>query len=139
MSHHGLFRFIRIPFGLTNAPETFRRVTDVFLSQEKFQYALVQLDHVIVFSKSVEKHFNHVSTVLSLSKDAGVSLKLKKCSFFTDHVDFLGHIIRLGKLQVAETMTEAVHGLTEPSTITEMKSFLVIFNVFRRIVPQIQE
>lgn len=123
-SHHGLFRFTRMPFGLKNAPGTFQRVIDVILSQVKWQYALVYLDDVIIFSKSVDEHFSHVSTGLQLFKSAGVSLKLKKCSLFTNKVDYLGHVIRPGKLQVAERTTEAIQGLKEPSTVTGMKSFL---------------
>lgn len=109
---------------LNNTPGTFQRVIYVILSQVKRQYALVYLDEVTVFSKSVEQHVDHVSAVLSIFKDARVSLKLMKCSFFTDYVEYLGHIIRPGKLQVAEKTTEPFEGLKETSTVTEMKSFL---------------
>lgn len=119
--HHGLFSFIRMQLGLNNAPGTFRWVIAVILSQVKWQYALVYHDDAIVFSKSLEQHLDHVSTVLSLLKYAGVSLKMKKCLFFTDQVYYLGHIIRLGKLQVAAKTTEAVEGLQEPSKVSERK------------------
>lgn len=75
--------------------------------------------------------------VLSLLKDTGVSYNLYKCSFFTDHVDYLGNIIRAGKLHAVEKTTEAIAGLKEPSTITKMKSFLALCNVFRRFVPNV--
>lgn len=80
-SHHGLFRFKRMPFGLKNAPGTSQRVVDVILATVKWQFALVYLDDVIVFSSSLEDHVEHVATVLRLLKDAGVTLKLKSVPF----------------------------------------------------------
>lgn len=79
-------------------------VVDVIISQVKWKYTPVYLDGCIVFRTSVEQYFDHLSTFLSLIKDASVSLKLIKCSFFTDDDDYLGHIIRPGKLQVANKL-----------------------------------
>lgn len=59
-------------FELNNAPRTFQRVVDFFLSKLKGQYALVYLEDFIVFSKSGEQHFDYVSTVVSILKDVGV-------------------------------------------------------------------
>lgn len=75
----------------------------------------------IIFITSVQKHFDHVSTVRSVLKDAFLSLKLNKSSFFNDHADYLGHIIRPGKPQVAEKSTKAVEVLREPSTMPEVE------------------
>lgn len=76
-----------MPFGLKNAPRTFQRVIDVILYQVKWKYALVYLDDVIVFNKSVQQHIEHVLTVLSLLKDGDVSFELNECSLFTDQVE----------------------------------------------------
>lgn len=108
---------------------------DVILSTIRWQYALVYLDDVIVYSRSIEAHLDHVYSVLQLLKDAGVTLQLKKCQFFTDNVDYLGHVIRPGKLQVADKTTEAIEGLKPPTTVTGIRSFLGLCNVFRRFVP----
>lgn len=132
--HEGLYRFIRMPFGLKNAPATFQRAIDIILSKVKWQYALVYLDDVIIYSKSVEDHFAHVRTVLTLLQNAGVSLKLNKCSFFTTAVDYLGHKIRPGKLEVASRTCEAIRYAKPPTNQTEIRSFLGLCNVYRRFV-----
>ena len=95
-SHGGLYRFVRMPFGLKNAPETFQRAVDIILSRVKWHHALVYLDDVIIYSHDVREHFNRVHEVLSVLKDAGISLKLTKCRFFESSVDYLGHVIRPG-------------------------------------------
>ncbi len=87
-----------MPFGLRNAPATFQRAIDVILSGIKWQHRLVYLDEVIVFSNTMEQHVAHLDHILGLLRAAGVSLKLKKCDFFTLSVNYLGHVIRPGRI-----------------------------------------
>ena len=99
-SHSGLYRFLRVLFGLKNAPATFQRAVDIILSRLKWETALVYLDDVIVYSRTVTEHMAHVPEVIRLLHTAGVSLKLAKCAFFDISVTYLGHVIRPGRLAV---------------------------------------
>jgi Reverse transcriptase (RNA-dependent DNA polymerase) len=92
-SHYGTYRFLRLPFELGNAPATFQRAIDIVLSGVKWKTCLVYLDYVMVFSGSRSAHLAHVAEVLTLLGNAGFSLKLKKCHFFSETVDCLGHVI----------------------------------------------
>jgi Reverse transcriptase (RNA-dependent DNA polymerase) len=74
--HSGLFTFLRMPFGLTNTPATFQRALDIILARVKFDFALVYLDDVIVYSPTFDLHLEHLVMVLGLLKKANVSLKL---------------------------------------------------------------
>jgi Reverse transcriptase (RNA-dependent DNA polymerase) len=78
-SHYG---FLRLPFGLRNAPATFQMDIDIILSGVKCKTCLVYLDDVIVFSKSKKDHLSHVAEALTLLGNAGLSLKMKnvKCN-----------------------------------------------------------
>jgi Reverse transcriptase (RNA-dependent DNA polymerase) len=100
-SHLGVKQFRRLPFGIRNAPGTFQRAIDIILSGIKWKTCLVCLDDVIIFSSSRDKHLKHVNEALKLLGKAGLSLKLIKCHFFKEAVDYLGHVIRPGKLAVA--------------------------------------
>jgi Reverse transcriptase (RNA-dependent DNA polymerase) len=75
-SHYGIYRFLRLPFGLRNAPATFQRSIDIILSGVKWKTCLVYLDDFIVFSKSKKDHLAHVAEALTLLGNAGLSLKL---------------------------------------------------------------
>jgi hypothetical protein len=66
----------------------------------------------------------HVAEVLTLLGKTCLSLKLKKCHFFLDTVDYLGHVIRLGRLGVAEKNTTALKTAPLTRTQTELRSFL---------------
>jgi Reverse transcriptase (RNA-dependent DNA polymerase) len=74
--HVGTFRFKRMPFGLRNAPSTFQRAMDVILSGVRWQKFLCYIDDIIAFSSSMESHVEDLDKVLSLLRDAGVSLRL---------------------------------------------------------------
>lgn len=75
---HSLHLFIRMPFGLKNAPKTFQRKMDVVLSIN-WRFDIVYLDDIVTFSKNLNEHIEHIRHVLTLSSNAGVTLKLKKC------------------------------------------------------------
>lgn len=134
-SHAGTFQWNRMPFGLCNAPATFQRTLDILLAGLRWKTCLVYLDDVIIFSNSFEEHVQHVREVLSALQTAGLSLKLKKCKLFSATVDYLGHVIRPGKLAVAEKNTDAIKMCSYPSTQTQLRSFLGMCNVYRRFVP----
>ena len=133
--HAGTYRFLRMPFGLCNAPATFQRAMDILLAGLRWKSCLVYLDDIIVFSRTAEEHLVHVEEILEKLQDAGVSLKLKKCRFFAETVDYLGHVIRPGLLEVATKNTAAIDGFEEPKTQTHLRSFLGVCNVYRRFVP----
>jgi hypothetical protein len=134
-SHAGTYRFGRMPFGLRNAPATFQRTVDIILSGLTWKSCLVYLDDIIIYSTSMEEHLLHLTEVLTLLGKAGLSLKLTKCHFFKETVDYLGHVIRPGKLAVAEKNTDALRKAQPPRTQTELRSFLGLCNVYRRFVP----
>lgn len=135
ISHMGTHRYVRMPFGLRNAPATFQRALDIILSGVRWQTCLIYLDDVIVFSKSVEQHVRDVDEVLQLLGAAGVSLKLKKCEFFQPRVNYLGHVITPGKLSMAADRAQGFRNSTFPHEKGMMMSFLGAANYFRRFVP----
>ena len=103
-----MFQYNRMPFGLCTAPASFRRTVAIVLSGFRSKTGLVYLDDVIVFSKTFDQHLDHVAEVMTDLQEAGFSLNLKKCDFFKNKVDYLGHVVRPGKLAVTQKTTKAV-------------------------------
>lgn len=77
----------------------------------------------------------HVCQVLQLLSDCEVTLKLKKCSFVTDTVDYLRYIIRPGNLEVATQTSDAIRDFKEPCNVAELSSFLDLCSAFRQSIP----
>ena len=132
--HAGQFQYIRVTFGLTNAPATFQRGLDVILSRFKWKPCLVYLDDIVIFSKSVDEHIDHVDEILTALGEAGGTLKIKKCKVFSKTVEYLGHVIKPGKLEIDNANTKSLRGAKPATTKTELRSFLGLCNVYRRFI-----
>jgi hypothetical protein len=89
----GLSEFVRMPFGLCNAPATFQRLMQKVLAGLEWRTCFVYLDDILVASRSFEEHLQHLREVFTRRRDAGLRLKPRKCSLLHDEVPFLGHII----------------------------------------------
>jgi hypothetical protein len=70
----GLYEWVRIPFGLTNAPASFQRFMEGCLGDLRDQICISYLDDIIIFSKSFQEHVKHVRLVLQKLQQHGVKL-----------------------------------------------------------------
>ena len=97
---------------------------------------LVYIEDIIIFSKNHEEHLEHLENVLNLLQGDGIKLKLKKCFFFRDEVEYLGFRIRPGTLSASPDAKAiaAIKEATFPKSVTAMKSFLGGCNVYRRFI-----
>ena len=90
-AHCGTFQYNRMPFGLKNAPATFQRALDMILTGFRWEYCLIYMDDVIVFSESFDQHIIDVQNVLRSLTEANETLKPSKCTLFSQKVNYLGH------------------------------------------------
>lgn len=79
-----------MPFGLVNAPSVFQRTINKILLEAKVKYAIVYMDDVLIPAKDVTEGVQRLEEVLILLQRGGLTLKLNKCHFFLDKIDFLG-------------------------------------------------
>lgn len=104
-----------MPFGIINSPGTFWLVRYVRLSTVKCSCSFYYLHDILIYSKTIEEHIEHVNNDLSLLPTVGVTMKFTKLFFLTNTSDYLGHVIRPERLQIASNKTEAIHGLKTPT------------------------
>jgi len=123
---------VLIPFGLCNASAPFQRAIDMILSGVKWKNVLVYLDDLIIFSADAESHLSHLDTVLTLLGKHGVTLKAQNCHLFTNEVEYLGHVVRPGRLSVNEKNLKTIKKASFPQTLTQLRSFLGMCDVYRR-------
>lgn len=99
--HHFIYRFIRMLFGLWNAPGIFQRSTDVVFSLFKRQFVFAYLVDIVISTKFPEQNVNHFHRVLSLFQNAGISMQFKKYWFFTETADHFWHLVPPKRLEIA--------------------------------------
>lgn len=130
----GLFECLTMPFGLCNGPATFQRTMDQVLGSLRWDICLVYLDDIIVFSSNFESHLERLQTVFSRLKEAGLTLKARKCHFFKRQVEYLGHIVSEEGVAPDPAKVEAVQGFPLPSNVKELRRFLGKIGYYRRFI-----
>ena len=131
----GHFEFNRMPFGLQGAPSSFQRLMNHIFREELNVFALVYLDDIIVFSRTLEEHFRNLETVFRRLREAGLKLKLKKCSFVKNSVPYLGHIVSADGLATDPKKISAMKNFPPPRNVKQLQTFLGLTNYYRRFVP----
>ncbi|QLI69282.1 Transposon Tf2-2 polyprotein [Metarhizium brunneum] len=130
----GLFEYLVMPIGLTNAPATFQRIINSVLQEYLDNFVVVYLDDILIFSKTLEDHKGHIHTVLKTLQDAKLLLEPAKYKFYTQEVDFLGHTIQPNKIQIEKTKIEAVRNWPTPKNIKNIQSFRGFANYYKRFI-----
>ncbi|KAE9004888.1 hypothetical protein PF011_g12270 [Phytophthora fragariae] len=135
MTKRGLYRFKRMLFGLTNAPATFQRLMNGVLRGLTWMTCLVYLDDIIIFTKGgIERHVIELAGVLERLRAAGLSLKLKKCTFATTSMEYLGHHLSDQGVQPAERLVRSVREFPWPTDATEVKRFVHLAGYYRTFI-----
>lgn len=100
ISHHRQYRFECMQFVLNIAPKAFRREAVIITMPVISQFVALCNGDIVAFPRSPSEHTSKVRPKFSLSRSAGVTLKLKKWTMLIISIDSFGHVIRLWKLLV---------------------------------------
>lgn len=129
----GLYEFVRMPFGLRNAAQTFQRFIDEVLRGLTFCRAYV--DDLLIASSSPAEHEQHLKAVFERLRGYGIIINTAKCQFGVGELEFLGHHIDHQGIRPLPAKVEVIRNFPRPSTRRQLREFLGIVNFYRRFVP----
>ncbi|BHF82314.1 hypothetical protein SprV_0802545100 [Sparganum proliferum] len=129
----GLFEFIRMPFGLRNAAQTFQKFIDHVLRGIPFVYAYI--DDLLVASRNEEEHKVHLALVFERLDKFGVVVNPSRCVLGVPSLEFLGHQVDSEGLRPLPSKVEAVRNFPPPTSKRQLQRFLGMVNFYRRFLP----
>ena len=135
----GFWECEHMPFGLTNAPATFQRLMGSCLGQLHLNLCIIYLDDIIVFSWTPEEHVHRLKAVFNKLRAAGLKLKPSKCDLFRKEIKYLGHVVSNEGVSTDPDKIKSVTEWHQPTTVTEVRSFLGFVSYYRRFIPNFSE
>ncbi|GBG75266.1 hypothetical protein CBR_g19900 [Chara braunii] len=133
-TRYGHYEFIVMPFGLTNAPATFQRCMNDLFRPWLDRFVVVYLDDILVFSRTLEEHQDHLRQVLEKLREANFKINAKKSDWAKTQVLYLGHVLDGDGVKPEDSKIAAIRDWPTPRTLTELRSFLGLANYYRKFV-----
>ena len=133
----GRFCFHRLPFGITSAPEHFKRQMSEILSGLDGTVCL--MDDILVHGKNPEEHDQRLNQVLLRLQEAGLTLNQGKCQFTQSEVKFLGQVIDHSGVRPDPDKVMAIQKVRVPSSVSDVRRFLGMVNQMSKFSPNIAD
>ena len=130
----GIYEWLVMPFGLSNAPSTFMRLMNEVLRPFAGKCLVVYFDDILVYSRSFEEHKEHLRAVCAKLQEERLFANLAKCSFLSSTVAFLGFVISASGISVDPIKTSAIRDWPTPSSLLDTRSFHGLAQFYRRFV-----
>ena len=133
-TRYGHYEFLVMSFGLTNAPAAFMDLMNRVFRPYLDRFFIVFIDDILVYSRSELEHERHLGLVLQTLSQYQLYAKLDQCEFLLSRVGLLGHVVSADGIYVDSQKVEAVANWEQPTTVTEVRSFLGLEGYYRRFI-----
>jgi hypothetical protein len=134
VSRYGLYEFMVMSFGLTNAPAYFMYLINMVFMEYLDKFVVVFIDDILFYSRSEEEHEEHLRLVLHKLRDHKLYAKLSKCEFWLKQISFLGHVISKGGISRDPSKVQDVLSWKVPISVGDIWSFLGLARYYRRLI-----
>ena len=117
----GVYEFLRMLFGLCNAPAMFQRLMQNCLGELNLTYTLIYLDDIVVFTDTEAEHLKRLRAVFERFHEHGLKLKPTKCDFFKSEITYLGHQVSAEGMKPGIGNLKGIAEMAPPTTVTGIR------------------
>jgi hypothetical protein len=97
-------------------------------------FVMVYIEDILIFSRTAGDHLKHVKLILARLRQHQLFAKLSMCEFNRASLPFLGHVVGQGGMEMQQSKVQALADWPRLTTVTEVQSFLVVANYYRRFI-----
>jgi hypothetical protein len=134
-TRYGLFEYLVMSFGLTNALAHFTYLMNSVFMPELDKFVVVFIDDILIYSKNKGEHAKHLRIVLTRLREHQLYAKFSKCAFRLEEIQFLGHVLSANGIAVDPSNVKDILEWKPPTTIHQVRSFLGLAGYCRRFIP----
>ena len=133
-THNGHYEYLVMPFGLCNAPSTFQAVMNSIFRPYLRKFVLVFFDDILIYSPNRTMHLEHVQKAFEILRHYNFFIKLSKCAFGQQEIEYLGHIVTSEGVKVDQGKIKAMLEWPKPTNVSELRGFLGLTGYYRKFV-----
>jgi hypothetical protein len=131
---YGLFEYLVMSFGLTNALSHFTYLMNSVFMPEMDKFVVVFIDDILIYSKNEEEHALHLRIILTRLREHQLYAKFSKCAFWLEEIQFLGHMLSANGIAVDPSKVKDILEWKPPTTLHQVRSFLRLAGYYRRFI-----
>ncbi|KAI2648567.1 Transposon Tf2-8 polyprotein [Labeo rohita] len=130
----GHYEYLVMPYGLSISPSVFQTFMNEVFREFLHQFVIVYIDDILIYSRNMAEHRQHVQQVLHKLRQYQLYLKLEKCEFHQSSVYFLGYNISAEGVHMDQRKIDAILNWPPPCNVKELQIFLGFANFYRRFI-----
>ena len=130
----GIYEFLRMLFGLCNAPATFQCLMQNCLGELNLIYAPIYHDDIVIFLDTEKEHVKRLAAVFEQFREHGLKLKLSKYHFFCKEINYLSHHVSTEGMKPGMDNVEGIAKMAPPKTVTGIRQFLGTTRFYWRFI-----
>ena len=134
-THKGLFRYTRLPYGISSAPGIFQKAMEQLL--QGIPHVSVYIDDILITAETEAEHLKILEEVLDRLAKAELRVKKHKCKFMASSVTYLGYVIDAQGIRPLPEKVEAIKQAPTPKNVTELKSYLGLLSYYGKFLPNL--
>ena len=134
-THRGLYRYNRLPYGVSSAPGIFQRTMESLLNG--IPYTGVLPDNILISGSTDEEHLQNLEEVMKRLSEAGLRLKRSKCRFMQPILECLGYRVDKTGIYPVKAKVQAVQEAPAPTNVTELRAYLGLLNFYGKFLPNL--
>jgi hypothetical protein len=131
---YGLFEYLVMSFGLTNAPAHFTYLMNSVFMPELDKFVVLFIDDILIYSKNEEEHAKHLRIMLTCLREHQLYAKFSKSAFWLEEIQFLRHVLSVKGIAIDPSKVKDILESNSPTTVHQVRSFLRLAGYYRRFI-----